>query len=257
MCQPGLAPCPTDSATSPGFLAPFPEGKVERVFLGLADIDASAAQEVVDVPMRELAVRGGATDRKIDVLAFGRVDGVRVPLGEQRLDEPYDIVAVRRSARLARLHVGREQAQRAHVVVDEAWPCAPRGLKRDCSPLTLAAARILSSTSVTFLTNVTSEAAERASVAPGCRTPCSRRRGLPGVRDVVGRGAADVEARLARNEGLERLELAAHRVVEGDRRFGHGPAIYRRLLEPSRAMPRAKSRGEPMAPRTVPLVLAP
>ena len=94
---------PAGTAGPPGalprglpLLRPLPEGEIERILLSLADLDARAALEIVDVALRELPVRGERADAEVHVPA----GVVREPLVHESADEGDDFGDVLRRERV-------------------------------------------------------------------------------------------------------------------------------------------------------------
>src|SRR5690606_34215353 len=69
---------------------PLPEREIERIALVLARTDARADPQLVEVALRELAVRGKAADRVVHVAGAARLAGPLHDVGGASLDQPLD-----------------------------------------------------------------------------------------------------------------------------------------------------------------------
>ena len=216
------------------FALALPEGEVERISLRLRNLDALAGTQIVDVSMRELQVAREAPYGEADVPPLRGVGDVRVPLRDELFDERDDLGDVSRDARLVR---GIRAADRAKLgVTGVAHP------GRERQRLLVA----LTSTREDLVVDVRDVADDRDLEA--ARTEVPREdvghgvgARVAGVREVVRRDPADVDARLAWNHRFESLEPLRERVVEADGHDRGGIASQARNVTLGHALWRARA----------------
>ena len=148
--------------------------------------------------MRELAVVGEAADREVDVDPFGRLGRVRDLLLDEGLDEGDDVADV---IRHARLDVGGQDADGAHLLLDQAGHARREGERLFTGGLRGRQDLVVHVGEVPDIVDVE---ASRAKV-PNENVEREVGARVPRVGPRVRRRAADVDADLARNAGLEGL----------------------------------------------------
>jgi hypothetical protein len=186
MCHPGR-PLP-HGLSQPQRSAPRPSTARSRAGPAcLPDLDARAREQIVDLPVRELAVAREGADREVHVRPLRVGAGRRRPSRRDVLDQDDDLRDALADARLdVRIHAA---ASAQLVGVHQRHPL--RQLERRPRPLGGALEDLV--------VHVGHVAHVRHPVAPGAQEPHEdverhERPRVAGVRVVVGRQPADVDA---------------------------------------------------------------